>query len=164
MDVFFFFTKSWILAHKYFGFHHNTMDLYKNPEFHCINTMDPYRNPGFHCINTMDPYRNPGFHHGSISKSRISFHKYYGSIQKSWIPLHKYYGSTQNSWISSWIHIEILDFIMDPNRILDFNTRNPIYRLYPRYRLKYSFATDLSIELYPEYRKSNLQILAKIEI
>ena len=55
---------------------------------------------------------------------------------------------------------------MDPNRILDFNTRNPIYRLYPRYRytLKYSFAIDLSIKLYPEYRKSNIQIVAKIEI
>ena len=30
----FFPTKSWILTHKYFGFHHNTMDIHRNPEFH----------------------------------------------------------------------------------------------------------------------------------
>ena len=92
--------------------------------------MDPYRNPGFHCVNTMDLYRNPGFHHGSIQKPCIS----------------------------SWIHVEILDF----------NTRNPIYRLYPRYRyryrLKYSFDTDLSVKLYPEYKESNIQIVSKIQI
>ena len=44
------------------------------------------------------------------------------------------------------------------------NTRNPIYRLYPRYRLKYSLDTDLSVKLYPEYKKANIQIVSKIQI
>ena len=47
------------------------------------------------------------------------------------------------------------------------NTGNPIYILYPRYRyrLKYSFDTDLSIKLYPEYKKCKKnQIVSKIQI
>ena len=57
-----------------------------------------------------------------------------------------HHGSIDKSWISMLIHIEMLDF----------NTRNPIYRLYKRYRhkLKYSFDTDFSVKLYPDYKKS----------
>ena len=42
-----------------------------------------------------------------------------------------------------------------------------MYRLYSRYiyKLKNSFDTDfLSVELYPEYKKSNIQIVSKIQI
>ena len=87
----------------------------------------------------MDPYRNHGFHSINTMDSYRNPGFHHGSIDKS--------------WISVWIHIEILDF-------------NPIYRLYPRYRhkLKYSFDTDLSVKLYPEYKKSNIQIVFTIQI
>ena len=59
-----------------------------------------------------------------------------------------HHGSVYKSWISVWINIEIQ------------------YTEYPRYRyrLKYSFDTDLSVKLYPEYNKSNIQVVSKIQI